>query len=95
MDNFQEQRKHLRENYTVPIDFTVLLTQSSVYRRVASSGQTVDKSLAGLGIITDFPLEAGHVLQWDDQHKKGNLHMAVVKWAHKVENSYRAGLVFI
>ena len=95
MDNFQEQRTHPRENYSVAIDFTVLLTQSSEYKRVASSGQTVDKSPAGLGIITDFPLEAWHVLQWDDQHRKGNLHMAVVKWTQPVENRYRAGLVFI
>jgi hypothetical protein len=95
MGNFEEQRKHPRENFTVTIDFTVLLTQSSEYKRVASSGQTIDKSPIGLGIITDFPLEAGHVLQWDDQHRKGNLHMAVVKWVQPVENRYRAGLFFI
>jgi len=93
--DFQEKRKHLRENYTVAIDFTVLLTQSSEYKRITSSGQTIDKSAGGLGIITDFPLEAGHVLQWDDQHKRGNLHMAVVKWAQPAGNSYRAGLFFI
>ena len=95
MSQYRVQRRHERENYEAPLDFTVLLTQFSELKRIATSGRTVDKSPAGIGIVTEFPLEAGHVLQWDDEHKRGNLHMAVVKWAQKIDNRYRAGLFLI
>ena len=73
----------------------MLLTQSSEFIRVSATGKTVDRSPAGVGLITNFPLEAGHVLEWDDQNLQGNLHIALVKWAVPVENYYRAGVVFI
>lgn len=95
MTNYTEQRKHSREPYTISLDFTVLLTQSTEFQRLTATGKAVDKSPAGLGIITDFPLEPGHVLEWDDHHKKGILHIAMVKWAQQIDNYYRAGLIFI
>lgn len=95
MSNYQEQRKHIREACNINLEFTVLLTQSTEFKRLKATGKTVDKSPQGLGIVTDFPLEPGHVLQWDDQHNKGNLHMALVKWARQSERDYRAGLIFI
>jgi hypothetical protein len=95
MDDNQARRRHTREPYTITLEFTVLLTHSSELKRIVARGRTVDKSPVGIGLITDFPLEAGHVLEWDDQHKKGNLHIALVKWARRIDNSYRAGLVFI
>jgi hypothetical protein len=95
MDNNQTKRRHTREPYTIALEFTVLLTQSTELKRIVARGETVDKSPAGIGLITDFPLEAGHVLEWDDQHNRGNLHIALVKWARHIEGSYRAGLIFI
>jgi hypothetical protein len=77
------------------LEFTVLLTHSTELKRIAARGKTVDVSPSGIGIITDFPLEAGHVLEWDDKHNKGNLHIALVKWAQEDEGSCRAGLIFI
>lgn len=95
MDNFREKRKHTREPYTVSLDFTVLLTQESEFKRVAAKGKTVDKSPSGLGIITDFPLEAGHVLKWNDQDNRSILHLAMVRWSRQDESYYRAGLLLI
>lgn len=95
MSTYKEKRKHAREPYNISFDLTVLLTESTEFQRLAATGKAVDKSPAGLGIITDFPLEPGHVLEWDDQHKKGTLHIAMVKWALQIENYYRAGLIFI
>lgn len=95
MSNYKEQRKHAREPYTISLDFTVLLTQATEFQRLPATGKALDKSPAGLGLITAFPLEPGHVLQWDDQHKKGALHIAMVKWTKQMDNLYRAGLIFI
>jgi len=95
IDINQEERKHAREACSISLEFTILFTQSSEFKRVIATGKTVDKSPAGIGLITDFPLEPGHVLEWDDQHKKGNLHIAMVKWARQLDSCYRAGLIFI
>jgi hypothetical protein len=89
------ERKHAREACSIALEFTILFTQSSEFKRVSAKGKTIDKSPAGIGLITDFPLEPGHVLEWDDQHNKGNLHIAMVKWARQIDSYYRAGLVFI
>ena len=95
MDNFRDKRKHTREPYTVSLDFTVLLTQESEFKRVAAKGKTVDKSPSGIGIITDFPLEAGHVLKWNDEDNRSILHLAMVRWSQQVDGLYRAGLLLI
>lgn len=89
------ERKHAREACSISLEFTILFTQSSEFKRVSAKGKTIDKSPAGIGLITDFPLEPGYVLEWDDQHNKGNLHIAMVKWASKFDSYYRAGLIFI
>lgn len=91
----QAVRKHAREVCSIPLEFTILFTHYSEFKRVNATGETIDKSPAGIGLITDFPLEPGHVLEWDDQHIKGNLHIAMVKWAQQLDSYYRAGLVFI
>ena len=89
------ERKHVREACSISLEFTILFTHFSEFKRVSAKGKTIDKSPAGIGLITDFPLEPGHVLEWDDKHNKGNLHIAMVKWARQSDNYYRAGLIFI
>ena len=95
METYEEKRAHKREAYEGPIHFTVLLTQTSEFRRVQTNGKIIDSSRSGLGIVTDFPLEAGHVLEWDDSHQKGRLHIAMVRWSQQLDSSCRAGLMFI
>lgn len=95
MDKYKEKRRHDRLPYEAPIRFTVLFMQTSDFKRTDSAGKIVDTSPSGIGLVTDFPLEAGHVLEWDDKHQKGRLHIAMVRWAQQIENQYRAGLMFI
>ena len=95
MVTFMEKRKHNREPYNDTIEFIVLLTKASELKRISSTGKIIDVSLSGIGVETNFPLEAGHVIEWDDKHQKGKLHLALVKWSRKLENLYRAGLMYI
>lgn len=90
----RNQRTHKRTAYDQDFEFTVLYMASD-FRRILTAGKIVDKSPLGIGIETDFPLEPGHVLEWDDVHHKGKLHIALVKWASKLGACYRAGLIFI
>jgi hypothetical protein len=86
---------HVREPYKEPISFTVLFMDDSDFKRANTSGEVLDASKAGMGLLTTFPLEAGHVLEWDDKHQEGRLHIAMVRWAQKQNDHYRAGVMFI
>ncbi len=96
MDSFEEKRRHKRVPYHSPLQFIVLSSEATEFQRVHSSGEIIDRSISGIGIITGFPLLPGHVVEWEDKHHKGKLHIAMVKWSveHEVDR-YRAGLMFI
>jgi hypothetical protein len=59
---------------------------------------SVDIGKGGMGILTDFPLEKGYVLIFEDTIKmKDQLakKAAVVKWTGKIDGKYRVGLQFV
>ncbi len=95
MNSSEERRSHERTPYSAPLQFTVLAMHMSELRKTRARGEIVDVSTPGLGIVTDFPLEPGHVLEWDDIHQRGKLHIALVKWSQKKGDAFRAGLMFI
>jgi len=95
MDISEEKRKDERVPYNSPLHFIVLSDEAPEFRRIRSTGEIIDASKSGIGIITGFPLQPGHVLEWDDKHQKGKLHIALVKWSREQDNQYRAGLMFI
>ncbi len=95
MESFEERRRREREPYHASLNFTALCVQTYVFQKIQSKGEIIDASNSGIGIITDFPLQMGHVVEWDDKHEKGKRHIAVVKWAREDGSHYRAGLMFI
>jgi hypothetical protein len=95
MDSVEEKRRHKRVPFHSPIHFIVLSSETPEFQRIPSSGEIVDASSAGIGILTSFPLQPGHVLEWDDMHQKGKLHIALVKWSREQDDRCRAGLMFI
>ncbi len=97
MQDFGEKRESERAHYNDTITFSVLFTEpeSEDLKKIEVEGKIINTSQAGIGIVTNFPLEAGHVLQWVDTHQKGKLHMASVRWSQELEDYFRAGAVFI
>ncbi len=95
MDSFKEKRRHKRVPYHSPIQFIVLSSETPEFQRQQISGEIIDSSNSGIGILTDFPLLPGHVAEWDDKHQKGKLHIAMVIWSQQQNGRYRAGLMFI
>ncbi len=89
------QRRFERTTCDDLLDFTVLPMEISDLKRIRSSGRMIDASEGGIGLITEFPLQSGHVLEWNDKHLKGHLHIGLVKWSQKQNNHYRAGLALI
>jgi hypothetical protein len=95
MEKDKEKRAHERLPYESAVHFTVLMMQGSEFRRVHATGAITDVSKAGIEILTEFPLQPGQVLQWDDRHKQKQLHIALVKWSQKQDDLFKAGLMFI
>ena len=91
----KERRKYKRELYNATIEFVVLEETEVGLDRRHADGTIVDKSIGGVGLQTSYALQAGHVVEWDDKHEKGKLHIALVKWSRKIEDFHRAGLLFI
>jgi len=95
MDTIENKRREERVPYHSSLQFTVLSMETSEFQRVASNGEIIDASVSGVGIITGFPLKPGHVVEWNDKHQRGKLHIALVKWSREEGEQYRAGLMFI
>jgi hypothetical protein len=95
MEVYTEKRSVARVPYEAPLNFVILFTKGTDLQKIQSTGNIIDASEAGIGIVTEFPLEPGYVLEWDDKHQKGKLHIAMVKWSQQQSNLYRAGLFFI
>ena len=97
MNTEKDRRKEKRFSYSANIEFTVLSTsmQDLRHQKIQTEGEIINASKSGIGIMTSLPLEPGHVLMWDDQHLKGKLHIALVKWVREENSSCRAGLTFI
>lgn len=92
---FRNKRKYDRTTENRSIDLTVLYTIQDELHKESSVAKIIDSSPGGLGLITGFPLEPGHVLQWNDVHDKGMLHLAMVVWTKKNNDMFRAGAVFV
>jgi hypothetical protein len=91
----KEKRLHERVACETPLEFVALSMQESEFRRTHASATVINTSKAGMGILTEFRLEPGHVLVWDDSHKRGALHVAMVKWAQKEGELCRGGLMLL
>ena len=51
-----------------------------------------------MGILTDVPLEEGHVLTFEDAITMKDHFVkkaAIVKWTGKIDGKYRVGLQFV
>jgi len=92
-----KNKKHRLEEipYHVPLYFTVLSMEGRSFRRVKSVGRIIDACKDGIELVIEFPVQPGHVLQWDDIHMLGTLHTAMVKWSMKEDDLYRCGLKFL
>ncbi len=95
MDKDEEMHGQEGIHSHVPLFFTVLSMQGHKFQRVYSVGTIIDACESGLEIMIDYPIQPGNVLQWDDIHKPGTLHTAIVKWSMKEEELYRSGLKFL
>jgi hypothetical protein len=72
--------------------FTVLDMEGPEFTREKAEGKIISATKTEMEIATAFPLQPKQLICWVDEHKKDNLHFAVVKWAKKAGDTYRVGL---
>ena len=91
-------REHERKPFITPLKYSLSVIELRELKKIFNVAVSVDISSGGLGIITDFPLEKGHVLTFEDTIKLHHIipqKAAVVKWTGKINGKYRAGLKFV
>lgn len=88
----KDMRRFERRPYHDIIGYSVSVLESDQQRKLKLKGMVFDISDAGIGIQSDYPLQPGHTLWFDDRIDK---RTGIVRWSKKLDrNSYRAGLVF-
>ena len=91
-------RKDTRTTFVTLLKYSVPVLDVKELRRIYDTAVSVDISAGGLGMLTDYPLEEGHVLTLEDGINMNGIiaKAAIVRWADKINgNKYRVGLKFV
>jgi hypothetical protein len=91
-------REDLRTPFVVPVRYSVSVFDMLASKETNGIAVSVDIGKGGMGILTDVPLEKGHVLTFEDAITMKDhfaKKAAVVKWTGKIDGKYRVGLQFV
>ncbi len=90
-------RKFTRTPFITPVKYSVSVLDMKELKRIHDTAVSVDISTGGLGILTDYPLEEGHVLAFENETRINDItsRAAIVKWTGIINNKYRVGLMFV
>ncbi len=91
-------RKDTRTPFIKPVKYSVTVLEMRELRRIYNTAISVDISAGGLGMLTGYSLEEGHVLNFENEiNMKGiTAKSAIVRWSGKLNgNNYRVGLKFV
>ncbi|MFZ6016030.1 MAG: PilZ domain-containing protein [Nitrospirota bacterium] len=91
-------REYSRTSFVTPVKYSVSVMDVRELKKIHDTAVSVDISKGGIGMITGYPLEAGHVLTFEDEIKINSIiaKAAIVKWTGRIDrDKYRVGLKFI
>ena len=91
-------REDLRTPFITPVRYSVSARDMQAFPEINGIAVSVDIGKGGMGILTDVPLEKGHVLTFEDAITMKDhfaKKAAVVKWTGKIDGKYRVGLQFV
>lgn len=86
---YDKTRKFERKPFSQIINYSVSPLDFKERKWVNLTGNAIDISETGIGIRTDYPLEAGHMLWFNEGIKE---KAGFVKYCIKLENGYRVGI---
>lgn len=95
----EDLREYTRLPFISIIRYSVSVVDSRELKKISEGAVSVDICKGGLGMIANYPLEAGHVLVFEDEIKTINhikARAAIVRWTGKLEDDkYRVGVEFV
>lgn len=86
----KEKRKYERKPHNSPLEYFKAGKLENMIPAVS-----IDISEAGIGLVSDCPLEPGQVIIFKSKGNPSVLKVAIVQWSMKTGEKYRAGLMFI
>jgi|YelNatPaOPRAMG01_1025707.scaffolds.fasta_scaffold08304_1 hypothetical protein len=92
------KRKYKRQYYVSFVRYYLNVYDNGKIKKVQGTGVSVDISAKGIGLITQYPLEVGSFLLFEDGNIINNItaKASVVRWSEEIEDKiYRAGLEFV
>jgi len=92
MDRRKSMRRHERRPFSGTFNYSVTVTESEESKVLKLKGNLVDISEGGMGILIDYPLHAGQMIEIEGLYQKAG----IVKWISMIDkNDFRAGIEFI
>jgi hypothetical protein len=91
-------RDYERSSLITPIRYSLSGIDTDQLKKTENIAVSVDISEGGIGLITDYPLQPGHVVIFRNTVKRYDFPVkqaAVVRWAGKINGQCRAGLKFL
>jgi len=93
----RDLRNDARNPFVEALEYSVTDTEHHKSQQIEDTAVCVDLSNRGIGILTNHPLRAGHIVDFKKNisTKVLSAKRAEVKWAVKIDDAiYRAGLKF-
>ncbi len=91
-----EKRHNPRRKTRHIIKFRVTDLSSNTPMMLEKRGEIVDLSENGFGLITDYPLQKGHIITLTDKDHIPELpDFGIVQWVDHDKKLYRVGLRYI
>jgi len=75
-----DKRRYPRKNLEMPVTYSVSVLEFREMKKIHRTAMTIDVSEKGLGLITDYPLEKGHVLIVSNGDSPYFPKIAIVRW---------------
>ncbi len=92
MERRRSKRRHERRPVKGTFDYSIAATEPKETNILYLKGNVVDISEGGMGILIDYSLHAGQMIDIDGLYQK----VGMVKWIFMIDkNAFRAGIEFV
>ena len=82
-------REHNRTSVVMPIRYLTVVVNFGELKKISESAVSVDLSNGGIGFLTGYQLEKGHVVIFEKEIATNDrkAKVAVVRWVKKVDGN--------
>ncbi len=90
-----DRRRAPRRKTKIFVRFRVTDLSSGTPLMIEKKAEVIDFTERGFGILTDYPLQKGHIITLIEKNECKSLpDFGIVQWTEKLERMYRVGLIY-